>query len=145
MAQLCKGKMVLQNKRIGRLGEQEDTVFNFSSLFQWINSLFARSDPAYHLVARSAVESLLFYNSKELFVLDTTINECYAGVAQLPATRGYFLALVDVFTRLQSYPCHLPTILNLILYKTADPDQHIRKSGSCSRAAVVRARTPVLR
>ena len=54
----------------------------------------------------------------------------YIGAPDAPATRGYFLALVDVFTRTSSYPCHLPTMLNLILYKTADPSQPIRKSGT---------------
>jgi len=52
----------------------------------------------------------------------------YTGPAESPSTRGYFLALVDVFIRKQNYPCHLPTILNLILFKTADPDQYVRKS-----------------
>ena len=53
----------------------------------------------------------------------------YVGAPDSPATRGYFMALVDVFTRAASHPCHLPTMLTLVLFKTADPSQPIRKAG----------------
>jgi len=56
----------------------------------------------------------------------------YVGQPEAASTRGYFLALVDVFTRAPTYPCHLPSMLNLILYKTADPNQVIRKSGTAN-------------
>ena len=42
--------------------------------------------------------------------------------------RYHFIVLVEVFLRHETYPCHLPTMLNLILYKAADPNLVVRKS-----------------
>jgi len=148
MASLLKGKVVTKEKLGGNT-----PLFNINGLFKWIYEMFQAKDDQYHKLAQSALESLLSYNKEPTF-LETVVNDWYSlfiliiiipkkprlnfspfllnsyvGKQNSAATQGEFLALVDIFARNQEYPCRLPVLLNLAMYKIADPDVNIRKSG----------------
>jgi len=120
--------------------------------------MFKFHDERYHKLAQSALESLLLHNREPTF-LETVVNEwfvplsilffslfitlplsfladdkkfssdSYVGKQSSAATQGDFLALVDIFTRYPDYPSRLSVMLNLAMYKIADPDSNIRRSG----------------
>lgn len=81
-----------------------------------------------HLLFRRALESILIYNQDQPLLLDDVIEQCYAGNPKLEFTQGYFLALADIVTRVDDYPCHIHQIMSLALFKTGDAKKSIRKA-----------------
>lgn len=40
MAALCKGRLIVKDKRMSRVMDHEDSSFTFGRMFDWVNSLF---------------------------------------------------------------------------------------------------------
>ncbi|KAI8820541.1 cell morphogenesis N-terminal-domain-containing protein [Fimicolochytrium jonesii] len=119
MAALCKGPVV--NPR------DPSQSFDFGALVTWINSIFASPDEKFHVIARAALEALLTHNRRSEQLLIDVVKQCYVGDVDSNVTMGYFMALVDIFTREDGYPCSPARMCALSLYKAGDPNLHIRR------------------
>lgn len=73
MAVLCKGRISFRETR--QRPDADEAAFSAVSLFTWVNSMFARSDPRFHAVARSALEAMLYFSPRETMLMDTVLNE----------------------------------------------------------------------
>lgn len=80
------------------------------------------------LFFRRALEAVLIYNQDQALLLDDIIEQCYAGNPKLEFTQGYFLALADIITRVDDYPCHIHQIMSVALFKAGDAKKTIRKA-----------------
>lgn len=70
----------------------------------------------------------MIYNQDQALLLDDIIEQCYAGNPKLEFTQGYFLALADIFTKVEDYPCRIHQIMSLSLFKAGDAKKSIRKA-----------------
>jgi hypothetical protein len=138
-------------ERRGRMADAGDEVggYPIAALFAWLHGAWARDDARFRAVATTALTAALLGNAREPAVLEAVVQEwcvprthlgwvrahggctcnSYAGAVGSAAAAGFFLALVDAFAQAPTYPCHLPTILSLILYTAADPAPAIRQGG----------------
>lgn len=89
MSSLCSGNVV--NPKNPALS------FDLKALIFWINSIFGSPDEKLHDIARLALENLLKYNRKNAQLISDIINQCYTGLSDSHVTKGYFMALVDIF------------------------------------------------
>ncbi|RKP11104.1 cell morphogenesis C-terminal-domain-containing protein, partial [Thamnocephalis sphaerospora] len=124
MAACCRGPLSME------LSGQEKTVvsFDLEGIHTWIESVFANHERRLHSIARTALESLLTFNSDKPEIFDTIIRRCYMLSDPDVNTQGYFLALIDILTRARSYPCEVHVILGLALFKVGDPDREVRRT-----------------
>ncbi|KAI9261393.1 cell morphogenesis N-terminal-domain-containing protein [Phascolomyces articulosus] len=126
MAMLCRGPLYafLGQKK----ARQAVIQFDMLNVLKWIDAVFESPDPKYHPIARRALEAVLIYNQDQPLLLDDVIEQCYAGNPKLEFTQGYFLALADIVTKVEDYPCHIHQIMSLALFKSGDAKKTIRKS-----------------
>ncbi|KAI7854903.1 cell morphogenesis N-terminal-domain-containing protein [Circinella umbellata] len=126
MAMLCRGPLYafLGQKK----ARQAVIQFDMLNVLKWIDAVFESRDPIYHPIARRALEAVLIYNQDQPLLLDDVIEQCYAGNPKLEFTQGYFLALADIVTQVEDYPCHIHQIMSLALFKSGDAKKTIRKS-----------------
>jgi hypothetical protein len=75
-----------------------------------------------------ALEAVMIYHQDQAVLLDDIIEQCYAGNPKLEFTQGYFLALSEIVTNEEDYPCHIHQIMSLALFKTGDSKKIIRKT-----------------
>ncbi|KAJ3185369.1 Cell morphogenesis protein PAG1 [Gaertneriomyces sp. JEL0708] len=120
MAALCKGPVV--NPR-----DTQAAGLELRSLITWIDAIFASPDDKFHVIARAALEALLSHNGKNSELLNDVIRQCYVGDVNSNVTQGYFMAVVDICVRDESYPCSPARMCALALFKAGDPNLHIRR------------------
>ncbi|KAG2181999.1 hypothetical protein INT43_006925 [Umbelopsis isabellina] len=126
MAALCRGSVYAF---IGQKKARQAVIqFDIVNLLRWIDAVFESHDTKYHVIARRALEAVLIYNQDQALLLDDIIEQCYAGNPKLEFTQGYFLALADIITRVEDYPCHIHQIMSVALFKAGDAKKTIRKA-----------------
>ncbi|KAH8552111.1 cell morphogenesis C-terminal-domain-containing protein [Umbelopsis sp. PMI_123] len=126
MAALCRGSVYAF---IGQKKAKQAVIqFDIVNLLRWIDAVFESHDTKYHMIARRALEAVLIYNQDQALLLDDIIEQCYAGNPKLEFTQGYFLALADIITRVDDYPCHIHQIMSVALFKAGDAKKTIRKA-----------------
>ncbi|CAH1758177.1 13189_t:CDS:10 [Entrophospora sp. SA101] len=124
MASLCKGPVESSSMK-----KQQQNLLDSDSIFEWIQSVFENPQDKLHPIARRALEGLLISNKNNPSFLEVPIHLCYSGNPQFKSTQGYFLALTEVFSKVNDYPCERPSkILSLALFKVGDAELEIRKN-----------------
>ncbi|ORX61864.1 hypothetical protein DM01DRAFT_1331333 [Hesseltinella vesiculosa] len=126
MAMLCRGPSY---SFLGQKKARQAVIqFDMLNVLRWIDAVFESPDPKHHLIARNALEAVLIYNQDQPLILDDVIEQCYAGNPKLEFTQGYFLAIVDIVTREENFPCQVKQIISLALFKAGDAKKSIRKA-----------------
>ncbi|KAI8073367.1 cell morphogenesis C-terminal-domain-containing protein [Gongronella butleri] len=126
MAMLCRGPSY---SFLGQKKARQAVIqFDMLNVLRWIDAVFESPDPKHHLIARDALEAVLYYNQDQPMILDDVIEQCYAGNPKLEFTQGYFLAIVSMVTREAQFPCQVKQIISLALFKAGDAKKSIRKA-----------------
>ncbi|XP_075923623.1 protein furry homolog-like isoform X1 [Petromyzon marinus] len=91
-------------------------------LQRWLDSILGHPDPQVHQLGCEMVVLLLELNPELSYLLQWAVDRCYTGSPLVAA--GCFTAIATTFTS-RDWPMGMVTLLNLILFKAADPSQEI--------------------
>jgi hypothetical protein len=116
MSALCNGSI-----------QGPESVFNYQVIFDWVHAVFKDNDYQLQSVGKSAIENLLMSNCDILSIWEEVLDFCYYHVPEYSLTKGYFLALAFVISKVSS-PFEDHKLFNLILFKVGDPLLVIRFS-----------------
>ncbi|XP_065885600.1 protein furry homolog isoform X2 [Dysidea avara] len=94
-------------------------------IYQWLNNMLHSNEPKVQKLARKTLQLLLHNNKSIPALLHWTIDQCYAN--SLSAQQQCFHALANILAYNPNYPCNMISVLHVVLYKTADPEQQVKE------------------
>ncbi|XP_064419085.1 protein furry homolog-like isoform X3 [Latimeria chalumnae] len=91
-------------------------------LYKWLDNILDSQDKKVHQLGCEAVMLLLELNPDQSNLIYWAVDRCYTGSRRVAA--GCFKAIANAFHN-RDYQCDTVTLLNLILFKAADPSRDI--------------------
>lgn len=119
MAALCAGPLRITTIKGDQLS------FDIRRLLSWIDQIFGTVSDKMHLIGRRALERLIVHNRDVPFLLEHSIERCYAP-ERPRALESYFEVVTKVLTENDNYPLAFWRILGAILFSLGNGKASIR-------------------
>ena len=119
MAALCAGPIRIYNKKGDHL------AFDVRRMLSWIDQIFENSNDKIHLIGRRALENLITHNRDYPYLLEHSIEKCYAP-DKPQALESYFQVATKVLMEYDDYPVAFWRILGTVLFTLGSDKSHIR-------------------
>ena len=119
MAALCAGPLRITTIKGDQLS------FDIRRLLSWIDQIFGTVNDKMHLIGRRALERLIVHNRDIPFLLEHSIERCYAP-ERPRALESYFEVVTKVLTENDNYPVAFWRILGAILFSLGNGKASIR-------------------
>ncbi|KAL9596328.1 MAG: hypothetical protein Q9219_005882 [cf. Caloplaca sp. 3 TL-2023] len=108
MAALCAGPIRV-NVESGSLS------FDVRRMLSWIDQIFGTINEKIHLIGRRALQNLIVHNMDFPFLLEQTIERCYAS-ERSNALESYFEVATKILVEYPDYPLAFWRILGAVLF-----------------------------
>lgn len=94
-------------------------------MLSWIDQIFGTPSDKMHLIGRRALENLIVYNRDYPYLLEHSIEMCYAP-DRPRALESYFEVVTKVLMGYMDYPIAFWRILGTVLFTLGSDKSHIR-------------------
>jgi hypothetical protein len=94
-------------------------------MYKWLRSMLSSKDARIQTLGRKTLQQLLQNNTGISLLLNWVVDHCFDQ--DQTAAQLYFHALSNTLSSIANYPCDIVTTLHVVLFKTGDPDHHIRE------------------
>ncbi|KAL8944905.1 MAG: hypothetical protein Q9211_000436 [Gyalolechia sp. 1 TL-2023] len=118
MAALCAGPI--------RVSVQSGSLsFDVRRMLSWIDQIFSTVSDRMHLIGRRALHNLIVYNTDYPYLLEQTIEMCYASERSI-ALESYFEVTTRILMEHPDYPLAFWRILGAVLFTLGNEKGAVR-------------------
>ncbi|KAL2869226.1 putative cell morphogenesis protein (PAG1) [Aspergillus lucknowensis] len=119
MASLCAGPISITTESGSVL------QFDVGRMLSWLENIFGTISDKWHAIARRALKNLIVHNKEHSYLLERSIEMCYA--TERPKALGsYFEVATQVLIEHADYPLGFWRILGAVLVTLGSPKREIR-------------------